>query len=425
MKISCQSIINPERPAQGIKDLKNAGFTGIMLGVGAHFPETKDLHNVSSGGQDAAHDRSREEWLQQKYAPETIGIRYEALLGECKENGIRIAVVNTPGMPYKVEAEADYNAFLFKCAVEGIRLCNRAGCGYVIIPPLRTEHGKIWEANREYYLTLAQTAKKYDVQILLKNQAKKVGGRLVRGSCAEPSRAVEWIDRLNGEAGEERFGLCLDIGMCILCGNDIHEFILQLGKRIKAVIMKECMGQKEAALLPYVGGDSGTVWLGVVRGLRDIRFDGELLFNFAGTVRTCPPLLRPALFRFAYKTAEYLGWQIRLEQGMRRYKKIVLFGAGNMCRNYMKNYGDKYPPLFTCDNNAKLWGTEFCGLEVKSPEALKELPEDCGIFICNIYYREIEEQLRAMGIDKNIEYFNDEYMPSFYPDRLDMTERER
>lgn len=77
----------------------------------------------------------------------------------------------------------------------------------------------------------------------------------------------------------------------------------------------------------------------------------------------------------------------------------------------METYGEKYPPLFTCDNNPKLWATEICGLEVRTPEALKDLREDCGIFICNIYYQEIEAQLREMGIHKNIEYFNDEYMP--------------
>ncbi len=92
-----------------------------------------------------------------------------------------------------------------------------------------------------------------------------------------------------------------------------------------------------------------------------------------------------------------------------------------MCRNYMKCYGSEYPPLFTCDNNPKLWGTTFEGLEVKSPEELKHLPPDCGIFICNIYYREIEAQLRGMGL-QNIEYFNDEYMPSFYFDRLERKE---
>ena len=85
----------------------------------------------------------------------------------------------------------------------------------------------------------------------------------------------------------------------------------------------------------------------------------------------------------------------------------------------MKCYGEQYPPLFTCDNNPKAWGTTFYGLEVKPPESLKQVPKDCGIFICNIYYREIEKQLLEMGIAREqIAYFNDEYMPSFYFDRL-------
>lgn len=85
----------------------------------------------------------------------------------------------------------------------------------------------------------------------------------------------------------------------------------------------------------------------------------------------------------------------------------------------MKCYGRQYPPLFTCDNNPAIWGTEIYGLEVRSPEVLKELPENCGVFICNIYYREIEKQLLEMGIH-HIEFLNDEYMPSFHFDRMEM-----
>lgn len=123
--------------------------------------------------------------------------------------------------------------------------------------------------------------------------------------------------------------------------------------------------------------------------------------------------------QLAKATAEYFKWQIGIENLLKENKSIVLFGAGNMCRNYMKCYGEKYPPLFTCDNNPKLWGTEFCGLEVKPPESLNTISEDCMILICNIYYREIEQQLRDMGISNRIKFFSDEYMPSFYFDRLE------
>lgn len=54
---------------------------------------------------------------------------------------------------------------------------------------------------------------------------------------------------------------------------------------------------------------------------------------------------------------------------------------------------------------------------MRPPQALQELPDDCGVLICNVYYREIEQQLRDMGV-KNVAYFNDEYMPSFHFDRI-------
>ena len=131
-----------------------------------------------------------------------------------------------------------------------------------------------------------------------------------------------------------------------------------------------------------------------------------------------PIILMPELLGLVYRLAEYFKWQIRMADAMKKYDHVVLFGAGNMCRNYMKNYGEQYPPLFTCDNNSARWGEEFCGLTIESPEKLKSLPENTGIFICNVYYREIEKQLRDMGITESVEYFNDEYLQTFYMDRL-------
>ena len=134
-------------------------------------------------------------------------------------------------------------------------------------------------------------------------------------------------------------------------------------------------------------------------------------------------LLQKGLAIYAKKIADYFAWQISIESIIKRYRTRVLFGAGNMCRNYMKCYGEKYKPMFACDNNPAIWGTMFEGLEIKSPEALKILPEDCVVLICNIYYEEIEKQLHDMGIRNPIERFNDEYLPSMYMDRFDADKR--
>lgn len=296
------------------------------------------------------------------------------------------------------------------------------GCRFLVIRPLFASmaSGDEWRVNREYYLELARTARECNVIILLENQCRDMGGHLVRGVCSDEYIVNEWIDLLNKECGEERFGFCLDTGVCNLCGQDMHEFVTKLGKRLKMVVLRECDGQYESSGLPFTSvyqRKSRTNWIGLIRGLREIGFDGQLALNIEDAAAAFSMTLRPQLLVFAKSVMEYFKWQIEIEKRLKVYESIVLFGAGNMCRNYMKCYGEKYPPLFTCDNNKKLWGTSCNGLEVKPPEALKEIPENCGVFICNVYYQEIEKQLQEIGIN-NIEFFNDEYMPSFYADRV-------
>lgn len=410
MNLGCQSIINLKKPMPGILELKRAGFEDIMLGISVHFPQA-DVDNGKIRG------KAQEDQLA-KYTPETIRERYAELVKRCKENSIRIGVVRMPNSVYVATEVEGYRAFLKRCAMESIVLCKEAECGCMIVAPLITGDSMEWETNRDFYLSLAPSAKEYGVTILLVNQCRNVGGHLVRGNCAEPFQANEWVDRLNEDFGEEVFGFCLDTGICSLCGNDIQQFITLLGRRIKTVILRDCDGYRGKALLPFSCAGDGTDWMGVIRGLREISFDGELIEDFSGTLKAFSPLLRPGIHKLAKEIILYIQWQIEIEKTLKQYTHVVLFGAGNMCRNYMKCYGEKYPPLFTCDNNPKLWGTRFCGLEVKNPGELLFLPQDCGIFICNIFYREIEEQLNEMGI-KNVEYFNDEYMQAYYFDRSD------
>lgn len=405
MNVSCQNIINMDRPWQGITDLKNAGFDRIFSSIYVKFPE--------------AGDRAEEESFLRKYSPETVRERYEAIIEKCREYGIQISFLKAPVIPPK----ADRNTVLPMLEIslkQSLALCRRAKCRFLLIElPLQLVENSKGEKHivHDYLTGIALEARKNGVMLLLKNQTRSIGGHLVRGFCSEPFEAAKWIDRLNDEFGDDTFGFCVDVGVCNICGNDIQNFIRILGNRIKTVILRDNDGHEEASMLPFTCVGAKTDWLGVIRGLRDISFDGELAVDFSSTCCSFSPMIRPTLYSLAQSTAAYFKWQIEIENSLKRYKEFVLFGAGNMCRNYMKCYGDKYPPLFTCDNNPKTWGTTFEGLKVKSPEALKSISEDCCVVICNIFYREIEKQLREMGI-VNIGYFNDEYMPSFYFDRL-------
>lgn len=437
-------MMDIDHPGQYIMDMTGAGFTELVLDLSlccTPYELENEGKKIESVGKDVHKSSAVNN-------PGAIYERLQPMLAHCATAGIHYSTAIAPYLCRDTKRR-DLNGLLIRLAEESIRVCGRTGCRYLVIRPLSdggpdmddlgaansdtpdasthnfphpTSPSSPWDLNRQFYLHLLPLAREHGVMLLLANQCKNINGHLTRGVCSDGREAAEWVDRLNEEAGEQRFGFCMDVGVCSLCGQNMYDFTLTLGDRLKAVILRDCDGNQDSAMLPFtcVGGDqSRTDWLSLIRGLRKIGFSGKLMLNMADTAAAFSPILRPELLRLAKSTAEYFSWQIGIEGLLKKYPSRVLFGAGNMCRNYMKCYGEQYPPLYTCDNNSKLWGTLFCGLEVKPPEQLRRLPEDCAVFICNIYYREIEKQLRDMGIGNPIEFFNDEYMPSFYFDRLE------
>lgn len=253
--------------------------------------------------------------------------------------------------------------------------------------------------------------------LLLKNTYKEYNGHFIRGDYSDPLYTARYIDELNQKAGEERYGFCLDVGAANICGLNLYEMVVTMRHRLKALIIRENDGVFDSSYLPFTIAPrwkSLTDWPNLIRAFREINYNGILVMNYKNSTVSFPIQLRPYLDELAKAAGKYFKWQIEMEMVLAKYEKRVLFGAGNMCKNYMKYYSRKYPVMFTCDNNSRLWGTTVGGIEVKSPEEIKNISEDCVVFICNIHYEEIRKQLEDMGIKNRIEYFNDEYLP--FPD---------
>lgn len=407
--INTKGTVDHQHPKQGLNDLKKAGFDNIIYDV------TQSIRLQS---------RQKIENFFAEYCikKNTLSALCKPVYDTVNEKSISIYAMRAPSLPVDTKA-TDLNDAQQLITVDAIQLAAKIGCTKVIAAPIWAGIVKssLFTENKQYYLSFAETAKQSNTTILIENQCRNCNGHLIRGMFSDESDSAKFIDELNKECGAEIFGFCMNTVNCNLCGIDMNSFATALGKRIKAVIFSDCDGQNESHLLPFTSACRGnqTDWLSLIRGLREAEFEGGIIMDISDTASAFSPILRPQLLSLTKSVADYFKWQLEIELLLKRYNKRVLFGAGNMYRNYMKCYGEKYPPLFTCDNNSKTWGTEFCGLEVKAPDALKDIPSDCAIFICNIYYREIEQQLHEMGINNPIEYFNDEYMPSFYFDRLE------
>lgn len=361
-----QGVIRNENPRQGLSDLKAAGFAYLYVDLDQFYPKQENL----------------------------IPLFFE----KAKESGLEISLAKASSL-----------------VKESVKLCGKYGVEKLIVPPL--EEGL--EENKKLYSELLSIAKENDVTILIENACKNVNGHFSRGMFSKPEDVKNIIDEL----GREHLGFAFSQSNTNLSGQNPLEYLNELKGYVDAVILSDNDGDQDAKLLPFTSNSikgSNVDWTSLVRGIRASGFDGDVILEYADTALFASPYLKPDLLSYVKKTGDYFKWQFEMERMIKKYPSRVLFGAGNMCRNYMLNYGKEYPPLFTCDNNSLNWGKMFEGLEIKNPEELKNLPRETAIFICNVYYREIEAQLCGMGVKNPIERFNDEFLPQFPFERLDM-----
>ena len=397
VSFSTTGIFDLDRCEKYINYVLDAGFNSIMLDLDVFYSKF-DLEDYGT--------------QKRTYSLQRLRQRFDRFVNQCSDYGICFESMRAPRLKWDTK-RTDLNELLLQIGKECIAAGEKIGCRNIIIQPLFSGIDKLdeWKVNYWFYLELGRMARDKKIYILLENQCCNINGHLVRGICSDYTAAT-LIDELNDKLGGEVFGFCLNTGTCSLCKQDMGEMAAELAGRVKAVLIRECDGIHEGSRLPFTGRDAmgeSVDWNRLVRGLRGIEFGGDLIMDAEDTLRGFSPLLRAQIYPVIRSVAVFLKWQIEMEKQLKKYPSIVLFGAGNMCKNYMEYYGEQYPPLFICDNNSKLWGKEIYGVEVKNPEELKRMPNGIGVFICNACYQEIERQLKDMNVE-NIEYFNDEYV---------------
>lgn len=408
-------VVDMWRPSFGLKKFAKSGLKAGSLDLSCF----DWLFDTSKIQEKKLYASQMVEWILVEN-PEKIEDFVTSYLKSCKTMGISLPIAIMPSCAEPQIHLRHYEFFLDSC----IKICSKFGIDSIVVPPLPSS----WKDNEAFYSGLNKRAQSTKIQILLMNISRNYNGHYNRAICCDAIEAAQWIDRLNQEQEYEGecFGFFMDMRCCNVCGQNMYEFAVALGKRMKGVRVSDNEGQTLSSLIPFssvLQGQSKVDWLSFFRGMRKIEFDGILLVDASDSVAVLSTMLKTDFLQYEKKIGEYLEFQIELETVIKKYPKRVLFGAGNMCRNYMKCYGKEYPPLFTCDNNSNLWETEFEGLVIKNPEELKNLPDDCAIFICNLYYEEIQTQIEAMGLKNPIEWFNDEYLPIRCTDWFDARDR--
>ncbi len=79
-------------------------------------------------------------------------------------------------------------------------------------------------------------------------------------------------------------------------------------------------------------------------------------------------------------------------------KKVYLFGSGNYAKKFIEQFGQYCDVAGIVDNNDKRWGTSLLGVDIYSPNVLKETSTPCKVFICIKFFEDVLSQLKEMNI---------------------------
>lgn len=221
------------------------------------------------------------------------------------------------------------------------------------------------------------------------------------------------VDKYNQLCGEDKFGLCLNVGCANVTGKNLRTFVEETRGMLKLVHVSDNDGFHDDHQMPITfttgRGTRSTDIFRLIGALNRNEFRGWIVFDTPGLFDRCPVSLQGSFLRLMHRLFEEWEDQMLLDKKLDQPRKqLILFGTGKMAYNYMCEWADKYPPSFMVDNNPKLWGQEFYGVPIRKPEAILEVPEDQrNVFICNQYYGPVGEQLTQMGVAYQI--YNDNY----------------
>lgn len=251
------------------------------------------------------------------------------------------------------------------------------------------------------------------VPLYIENGFVKQNNQYAYGAYSDADDLLKVCDELEKRYVGIKTGVAVDIGNANALSKNIAGFIMKSGDKLQLVHVNDNNGDKCQRQMPFTfttgRGTLATDWNRILGALMKIGFDGYFIYNTTGLYDTTPKPLIPEMLQLQKVLADRFEKQFHFEEVLAQEgKQIVLFGAGAMATNYMKTWGEKYPPVFVVDNNAKRWGEAFYGTEIKNPEEVLHLDEEKRVvIICNMYYNEIRKQLTQMGVA--FEYYNDEF----------------
>ena len=280
--------------------LKELGFAGVDY----NLDHTMRSRYVYAGTKNDFFDASVEEILE----------RFAGVKAASEKHGIAIDLAHGV-FPVYCEVNPELDDYLVMATQKLLAVCAYLNCPAMVVHPIDLKDRTLeWERNLALYRKLIPDAKKYGVKVCLENMITFEAGHAYRRACASIEEACRYIDTLNGEAGEDIFGFCYDVGHANVVGNNLYEDLKLLGKRLTVLHIHENDGKRDLHMIPFTQTDPAHVstleWEDFLRGLRDIGYEGPLSFEtFASTDKMPAEMVKP-LHQLTYAVGQYFRKQL-------------------------------------------------------------------------------------------------------------------
>lgn len=289
--------------------------------------------------------------------------------------------------------------------------CRSYQANYVALETMNCEKGILEKVVEECSMMISD----YRIPIFLENGCRGNDGiGYLHNGYSNVTQLKEIADYCNKICDCPVVGICIDIGYANLLAQNIRSLLKQCSEYLCLIHVNDNGGRCNEMQMPYTftkgRGDLVTDWYHIVGELIRMEFGGWCIFNTKGLFKRAPEALQTQYIRMLHAIAEEWERQFTFVERILNQpdKKLILFGAGQMLYDYMRTFGDKYPPYFAVDNGSNRWGTEAFGVQIKKPDEILTVPEEeRNVVICCMYYDAIGAQLREMGVA--YDEFHDRY----------------
>lgn len=198
----------------------------------------------------------------------------------------------------------EYKDFFLRMTQRAIEASAILGVKWAVVHPwtntLGIEHDikTNLKTNYDYYAPIIDFAKHHQVGLAMENMLQS--GLFIYRFATRADELIACIDQFKDSA----VGACWDFGHGNVIYRDQSHPLRQIGKRLKALHVDDNYGDRDAHLLPFVGGTVD--WPMQMQTLKEIGYEGDFTYEIQNFTKKIPVELWLQAGRLAYDMGMHL-----------------------------------------------------------------------------------------------------------------------